>query len=80
MRTNGESGREGRLTIADLPQENVDDGEQRAKYEKWMALKHKRTEKNWKGIYALSERLSAIDEMSCLDACACKIVFDMQVW
>lgn len=28
---NGESGCEGRLTIADLPQENVDDDEQREK-------------------------------------------------
>lgn len=79
-RMNGESGCEGRLTIADLPQENVDDDEQREKCKKWMALKHNRIETKSKGIYEFAEGSSAIDEMTCLDACACEIVFDMQVW
>lgn len=69
-----------RLTIADLPQDNADDDEQRAKCKKWMALKHNRIGTKSKGIYALVEGPSAIDEMSCLDACACEIVSDMQVW
>lgn len=45
-----------------------------------MALKHNRIETKSKGIYEFAESSSAIDEMTCLDACACEIVFDMQVW